>query len=222
MAGEVEGLGSIMSTGTASGILNGVVIIVALLAVLGVIALAGWLYYKKVYLYKQFKCVIFYRNGFGQLDQKVDDAGIFVDSRTKNKRLFLKKANVGLSADKIPYIRSSKSSTIYLLQTGLKNFQFINIDIQEPKIAMTVGEEDVNWAINAYDRQKKLFQTNKWMELLPFIAIAFVSIIILVIFIYFFKNFDVLKDVAIALKDVASELVKTRADTIIETVATNV
>ena len=42
-----------------------------------------------------------------------------------------------------------------------------------------------------------------FMQYLPFMMLAFVSIIILVMFIYFFKEFDTLKDVAIALKEAA-------------------
>jgi len=213
--GVFDMLGTGAGGATASGILNGVVMIVGAIIVFGVIFLASKWYMDNVKRYKQFNCVIFQRNGFGQLEQKRDQAGIFTDGRTKNKRLYLKNCKVGLDPDNVPYISTRGTKVIYLLQTGLKNFRFINIDIKEPNIDMTVGEEDVNWAINAYERQKALFQDSKWMQLLPFIAIAFVTIIILVIFIYFFKNFDVLKDVAIALKETASELAKANADTVI-------
>lgn len=208
-------LGGLVSTGTASGVLNFVVILVGIVVVGIIIAVIAWMYYSKVHIYKQFKCVIFQRNGFGQLEQKFDMGGIFVDPKTKNKRFFLKRANVGLDADNLPYISAGVSKTVYLLQTGLKNFRFININIAEPKVSLTVGEEDVNWAVNSYERQKKLFQDSKWMQLLPFIAIAFVSIIILIIFIYFFKNFSVLENVALALKEAAVEIAKASADTVI-------
>jgi len=165
----------------------------------GIVGGALWLYLKKK-RYSEYKCVVWERDGFGQLNETYDKAGIFVDNKTKNKRFFLKKANVGLNADNVPYI-PSKRKIVYLLRTGLKNFQFIKPNISNPSINLDVGEEDVNWAINAYDRQKKLFNQNILMQYLPFIALAFTSIIILIIFIYFFKDFSVLKDVALALKE---------------------
>jgi len=213
--GALDVLGTQGVASTADGILNGVVMVVGAIIVFGIVFLAGKWYMDNIKRFQQFNCVIFQRNGFGQLEQKRDKAGIFVDGKTKNKRLFLKNAKVGLNPDNVPYISSGASKTIFLLQTGLKNFRFINIDIKEPNINMTVGEEDVNWAINAYERQKALFQDSKWMQLLPFIAIAFVSIIILTIFIYFFKNFDVLQDVALALERTAGEIAKANADTVI-------
>jgi len=213
--GVLDVLGTQGVASTADGILNGVVMVVGAIIVFGIVFLAGKWYMDNIKRFQQFNCVIFQRNGFGQLEQKRDKAGIFVDGKTKNKRLFLKNAKVGLNPDNVPYISSGASKTIFLLQTGLKNFRFINIDIKEPNINMTVGEEDVNWAINAYERQKALFQDSKWMQLLPFIAIAFVSIIILTIFIYFFKNFDVLQDVALALERTAGEIAKANADTVI-------
>lgn len=208
-------MGGLLSSGTASGLLNGVVMMISLVVIIGTIAIGLWLYFEKIHKYRHFKCIIFQRNGFGQLEQKQDKAGIFVDRKTKNKRFFLKRAMVGLDPDNVPYMSGGKKKTVYLLQTGLKNFRFINVNINEPAIKLTVGEEDVNWAINAYERQKKLFQDSIWLQILPFITIAFVTIIILVIFIYFFKNFDVLKDVAIALRETASELAKANADTVI-------
>jgi len=189
-------------TGVASGALNigilvGVVLIVGGLVIATTVLLLKW---KK---FSQYECIIFEKDGFGQLKYKTDMAGIFVDSKTKNKRLFLKKNNVGLNPDNVPYLSGKKGlKTIYLYQTGLKNFHYIRMNVTD-KFDITVGEEDVNWAINAYDRQKKLFNQSLLMQLMPFIALAFTSIIILIIFIYFFKDFAVLKDVAIALKEAA-------------------
>lgn len=153
--------------------------------------------------YTEFKCIIWEKDGFGQLNERYDKAGIFVDGKTKNKRFFLKKANVGLDPDNVPYLPTRGKKVVYLLRTGLKNFHFIRPTVSNPNIYLSVGEEDVNWAINAYDRQKKLFDQSMFMQYLPFMMLAFVSIIILVMFIYFFKEFDTLKDVAIALKEAA-------------------
>lgn len=180
-------LASLVSLGSKA--LIGIAMFLSLLVVASLIALAIWAYnrWKK---YQQFVCIIWELDGFGQLAETKDKAGIFVDSKTKNKRFFLKKANVGLEPDNVPYISRGKLKTVYLLRTGLKNFRFIKPRLVQSLMTFVVGEEDVNWAVNAYDRQKKLFMESKFMQLLPFITLAFISIIILIIFIYFFKDFD--------------------------------
>jgi len=191
------------------GILILTIIIIGAVSIVAVILLLKW---RK---YSQFDCVIFEKDGFGQLRKSSDKAGIFVDPKTKNKRLFLKKNKVGLDPDNVPYISGSRGKkTLYLYQTGLKNFHFIRMNITKD-FDITVGEEDVNWAINAYDKQKKLFGSPMWLQLMPFIALAFTSIIILVIFIYFFRNFDTLTDVAVALKEAAQAMAQAKSGTTI-------
>jgi ATP-dependent Zn protease len=174
----------------------------------GITFLVTW--YRK---YSQYQCVIFKRDGFGQLTQAQDTAGVFVDSKTKNKRLYLRRNKVGLNADKIPYIPIGGKKVIYLLQTGLKNFHYIKVNINEDNIMFSVGEEDVNWSINTYERGKKLFSQSLLMQLLPFMLVAFVTIIILVIFIYFFKEFSTLKDFAALMKDTSANLASAKTGT---------
>jgi len=186
-------------SGVASGALNVVILIVFMLVVLAVVAAVILLVFK-YRKYSEYDCVIFEKDGFGNLRYKTDKAGIFVDGKTKNKRLFLKKNNVGLDPDNVPYIGGSKSKKVYLFQNGLKNFRYIYMNICGD-FGFSVGEEDVNWAVNAYDRQKKMFQNTLLMQLLPFLVIAFVSIIILIMIIYILKDFNVLKDVAINLRE---------------------
>ena len=190
----------------------GIMIFVCLFV--GSIAVAITVLYLRWKKYQDFECIIFRRDGFGQLSQKKDMAGIFVDGKTKNKRFFLKREKVGLDPDNVPFLQGMKGNkTVYLFQTGLKNFQFIRVNIDESRITLNVGEEDVNWAINSYERQKKLFQQSIWIQILPFIVLAFISIVILIIFIYFFKNFDVLKDVAVALKEAATQIAQAKSGT---------
>lgn len=195
-----------------SGIALSIVILILSVLFIGGVVIGFIFLYKNWKRFNEFSCIIWEENGFGQLTETRDKAGIFVDSKTNNKRFFIKKANVGLDPDKVPYVPTigggyfSAPKTVYLYRTGLKNFHFIKPNIQSPKITLTVGEEDVNWAINAYDRQKKLFSTSKLMQFLPYIAIAFVSIIILVMFIYFFKEFGTLKEMAVEFKEVAKIL----------------
>jgi len=166
--------------------------------------------------YTQFKCVIFQRDGFGQWNERSDNAGIFIDKKTHNKRFFMRKNKVGLDPDNVPYIPSGNKKVVYLLQTGLKNFQFINIDLKTPsKVVLKVGEEDVNWAVNAYERQKKMLAQSLFMQLMPYMIIAFVSIIILVIFIYFFREFSTLKDMAELLHGMSENVAQAKSGTVV-------
>jgi len=159
---------------------------------------AGW-YGIKWKRYREFNVIWFDRDN---LSAGTDKAGIFVDAKTKNKRFFLKKGNVGLDPDNVPWKMIGGGwfggkKTVFLKRTGLKNFQFININIQgNPQTKIEVGEEDVNWAINAYERQKKVFSESTLLMLMPYFALAFVSFTILILFIQLFKNFGVLKEVA--------------------------
>lgn len=185
------------------------IILIITLVIVGVIV---FLIAKKVLkeLQYKYKCIIFEEGNDSAI---VDKAGVFIDKKTQNKRFFLKKANVGLNPDKIPYKTAvagfGVTKYVFLLKTGLKNFRYLNLkSSSNPGFYVSVGEEDVNWAINAYERQKKLFSQTLLMQLMPFIALAFTSIIILIIFIYFFKEFGTLRDMAVAMQEAAKELAK--------------
>jgi len=165
--------------------------------------------------FSQFTCVIWGQDGFGQVTESTDKAGIFIDTKTQNKRLFLRKANVGLDPDNVPYVQRGSKKVIYLLKTGLKNFRYVKPNITANDVALDVGEEDVNWGINAYERQKKVFGQNALLQYLPFIALAFVSIIILILFIYFFKQFGVLAKVAESLRLAAEAWAASQGGTVV-------
>jgi hypothetical protein len=206
-------IGGMLNTG--SGLLSFAIILMAVLFLGGLVAL-GIYFYSQWKKYQEFKCIIWERDGFGQIRETYDMAGIFVDNKTHNKRFFLKKAKVGLQPDDVPYIPTAgNKKEVYLLRTGLKNFQFIKPVIDRENFKFSVTEEDVNWAINSYERQKKLFDSNLLMQLLPYIMLAFVSIIILILFIYFFKNFGVLKEVAVAFKDAAQALAQANSGQVV-------
>ena len=192
-------------TSVGSQALNIFIIIFIAVSAIAIIGGLVWLYmmYRK---YSQYTCIIFERDGFGQFSEKRDMAGIFVDRKTKNKRFYMRKYKVGLNPDNVPYIQSGKKRVVYLYRTGLTNFHFININIKHPDVTMTVGEEDVNWAVNAYERSKKIFNQSMWMQIIPFIGLVFVCIAIIVVFIYFFQDFETLYQMAEAMKEAAKQI----------------
>lgn len=154
--------------------------------------------------YQQFHIVIYFKDGFGQWRMKYDSGGVFEDRKTHNRLLFLKNSGVGLTANNIPYIQNEKNKKIvYLLQTGQKNFKYIHININDEFFKFSFGEEDLNWGLNAYEKQKKLSQSSLFMQLLPFIVMAFFGIMILAMVIYVLKDFKVLESVSGNLVEVA-------------------
>lgn len=212
MAGElaiIESLGS-----SALGL---VVLVIAVLILVGIV-IAITLMVLKLRKYKQFNVVIWQKDGFGQFIQKHDEGGIFIDSKTGNKRLFLRFAGVGLTPDNVPYLSSSKGAkTIYLLQVGLKNFKFIKPEIGSEYIHFTVGEEDVNWASNDYEAQKKRFNTGWLQQYLPFIILGFTIMVMLVMFIYIFNKLPLFLEIAKEMKNVAQLLAQAKTGTTVIT-----
>ena len=186
------------------------IILLSLLIFGGFAWLGLWAWMKKK-RFDEFDVVIWTKDGFGQIVQKVDKAGVFLDRKTMNKRFYLKFANVGLDPDNVPYIVQNGRKKVYLQQVGLKNFKFIKPNYTDDEIKFEVGEEDVNWASNSYERQKKIFGDNKLLQYLPFIILAFVCLVILILFIYFFKQFPVLKETALAFKEAAVALAQAQA-----------
>jgi uncharacterized membrane protein len=202
--------------GMGTGALSIFVIGALVVLVVAVIGVGYWLHRQRK-KYSAYRCVVWERDGFGQLRMLFDDAGIFIDKKTNNKRFFMKLANVGLEPDNIPYLPASDNKKyVFLLRTGLKNFTFIKPNVGPTgQIVLKVGEEDVNWAINSYERQKKIFASNTLMAYMPFIALAFVSLVILVIFIYFFRNFKVLAQVADSLNLAAQAMAQASSGTLV-------
>ncbi len=201
--------------GITSNLLNIAFMIGAVLIVVVILIVLVWIVIRQM-KYGKFHVVVWENDAYGNTRETYDKAGIFVDNKTRNKRFFMLKAKVGLNPDNVPYVTGKKGkAVVYLLRTGLKNFRFIKPRITDGAYSFSVGEEDVNWAVNAYERAKKTFSQSKLLEYMPFIVFGFVSLVILIIFIYFFRNFDVLKEVAVELKEAARQVAQARAGTLV-------
>ena len=206
-------MANIIDFGAASsGLLNvAIVLSILVISLLLVWAVFTFVNYQK--RYREFTIVIWEKDGFGQFRQTHDKGGIFVDKKTNDKRLYLKKNKVGLECNNIPYIPTGDGKKmVYLLKVGSKNYTYIKPNVKSD-LSFTLGEEDVNWGLQAYQKQKANFGTNSLLQWLPYISLIIVSVIILIIFVYFFKNFEVLKDVAIAFEKAATELAKYHGNT---------
>lgn len=199
--------------GWSGNALNGFVLIAFIVVVCALIGFGAWAYYREK-RFKEYTVIVWFRDALGNTHQSVDYGGVFLDKKTNNKRLFLKFANVGLSADEIPFIPGAQGKRyVYVYRKGLKNFFYLKPQLDLAGVSINVGEEDVNWAVNSYERAKKLFAASTLMQYLPFILLAFVSIIILVMFIYFFKDFKYIKEAAEAFAEAAKAYQATHAGT---------
>jgi uncharacterized membrane protein YciS (DUF1049 family) len=198
-----------------SGSLNTLLIVVVIIVVAGLLG-AFYFLYQRNKRYQEYTCIVWFRDGFGQLSQLHDGAGVFIDRRTRNKRFFMRKANVGLSPDNIPFVNGPDGKKyVYLYRNGLKNFYFLKPQVSMDGVNIKVGEEDVNWAVNDYIVTKEMFTLSSLLQYLPYISLAIVSIIIMVVFIYFFKNFDVLREASVNLKEAALALRDLQSNTTI-------
>ncbi len=159
---------------------------------------------------------IFDKDANGQIIQQKDDkGGIFIDRKTNYRLFLLRRTKFGLDPDEIPYILTSKGQKIvYILQTGLKNFQYMVPKIvNDSQIVFNVQDEDVAWAMNAWERYKNPYK-NKFLEhIMPFIGMAFVFLLVIISLYYIFKHIGVLSEVANAFKDAATEFAKVQTGT---------
>lgn len=194
--------------------MNILAIVVIIIVTMASVASLTWLIIRNK-RYKQFRCIVWEKGINGAIIQSEDGAGIFTNRKTNNKRFWMKKANVGLIPDNIPYIQHGKEKLVYLVRVGLKNFYFLKPDVGAPgDISFTVGEEDVNWSINAYEAAKKRFSNSLLMQLLPFAVLIFVCLIILILFLNLFKKFDSLKEMLAMLLEIAKYLAQAKTGVI--------
>jgi competence protein ComGC len=128
--------------------------------------------------------------------------------KTGNKLFYLKYAKVGLKPDNVSFLINSKGrKVVYLLKYGFKNFVFISPVVNDVgRVTFRVGEEDINWAVNSYESNKKRFSQSLLFQLLPFLVLAVISVIILIMMIYLFKQFSVFSDVAGSIRETAVAL----------------
>lgn len=167
--------------------------------------------------YGRYICEIWEFNDEGQLINVYEDkAGVFYDSNTKSRLLFLKNAKTALNPDKIPYFYRNNKRIIYLNKTGEKNYHYINPKIKSGHITLSVGEEDVNWAEGAFERGIKTTSSqDKFTQMLPYIIWALVIVGTLILLIKVMNNIVIIRDVMELLKEVTVELGKARAGTVV-------
>lgn len=193
--------------------------IVLFLAGMGILGVGGgigvWRFFKWK-RYNGFNVTIFAEDSFGQKVIRHDRGGIFVEGKTNNKKLFIEKENVGLDYDKLKYIIDSKGKkNIFLVCNKDKDYHFIYPEFVKPtNLQFTMGEEDLNWGINAYERAKNAYDfKNMIMQYLPFAGLVFLGMIFIVFVVVVLKKFDVFVTLADKLHEIALVLKEASTNT---------
>lgn len=184
----------------ADQLINVVLMIIIPLLVIGVAVFVGF-FLKNLKKYKQFIVYIFEKDAFGNVKLSVDEAGMFVDKKTGNKRLFLKRNKVGLSTDNVPVVTKSKgASAIFLFKKGTKNFAYLNMNVDDSNFVISVTEEDVNWALQDYEGVKKRLQ-HPLLQYLPIIGVVAAGLIIIIMVFVVMNKFGVFADMVSTAKE---------------------
>jgi len=198
-------------------------LVISLIVLVGAGLLAWFIWREKRYDTSTFVLDVDFETGQINGLKPFGRGGVFVDGKTKNKRFFLKGDTVGLDPDKVPYVNLlggnnplKPNKGVILVQTGLKNFRFIRPTVNANKtLLFKVGEEDVNWAINAYERQKKVFGTSLFEKVLPYIPLVICTFGLVIIIVTVFKNLPEVKELLIEMKHITENLKVAKMGTVI-------
>ena len=186
---------------------GGGILVIIILATIGSLI---WWFYSQAKKWKQFVCIIFSKDAFGNAIREIDNAGIFLDKTTNMKRFFIKKANIGLDPDKVKYIMSTDGKTkyVYLRKYAPKNFAFYDLTklLEKDNAQLSVTEQDVNWALQEFRKHKALDNKNFWNQYGTYIIWGFAVISTLVLFALLVQKFEILSSVASSISAAATAL----------------
>ncbi len=207
--GNLPEFGADIVSGISGGIFTGLLI--------G--GLAAFLYY--YFRIKKYNYVVrvYEKDKEGNtIEKDTDKGGIFIDKTTQYRLFVLKKYKVGLTPDKVPYMLKIQGNKVFrvvnVLQTGLKNFQYLN----KPSIALNPGitfdvqDEDIAWALNAWEKFRLPSKHALLEKLIPHLAIAITGVFVIAIIYVMFKeggfNADLIRQLADAATKISDNLAK--------------
>ncbi len=136
---------------------------------------------------------------------KQDIGGIFIKGEIK--RFYLKKNQVGLDPDNVPFMFTSGGSKLVTLwQTGVKSFRYALPSINyNPGFTIKVGEEDVNWAIATYNEWKARHETQNFIQKYGFMILWGLTVMgTVALFWIVAQKFDILAEAVDVLKGIGT------------------
>lgn len=211
--------------GMFSGAISGVLALAGLLLVIGAVAGTAW-YVRYIRQFNIKAEIISTRANIGGIDQyKIifDKAGLLYDKKDKNYFFRIKDMKVDLpqppfnvliptdAGNMVKIWQKSAEEFVFLLPDTINHDVIIRQDGKAyPSATLNVKqvEGDVAyWNVKRKERDKNLFSPQGLlMQLLPFIVPMLMFVLVIFISWMVLKQFEVLKDVAVSLKETAQVL----------------
>ena len=175
--------------------------LITITIILGLVLL-GVITYKYIQKkkYGQYRIIIIEKDSTGNTHEYYDRAGIFTNKKTGLKLLFLEKMKKGLNPNNVPYVTSKDKKgrlikTVYLVRTGVSNFKYCHIKVEDGILNFTVGEEDVNWAAQEIENIRRTFNKDSWLnKFAPYILFIVTILIVMIVLISLFNKMSVIKE----------------------------
>ena len=203
------GLSGMTSGVSMSGLLNGLKWFLIIVLVAGLIGYITYYFLSKK-KYKEYRVEILDKDSNDNVYKTFDKGGVFLDKKTGNRLLFIEKAKVGLNPNNIPYISTIDNKgrlikTVTLRRIGVNNYVFVHVSLGD-KIAVTIGEEDLNNAAQEMNKIRRTYDKKSWLDklLAPIIFIVTIMII-MIILLTLFNKFAIIKDVSSNMLEITKE-----------------
>jgi hypothetical protein len=164
--------------------------------------------------YGQYRIEILDRDENGNVYKDYDKAGVFLDKKTGLRLLFLDKAKIGLNPNNIPYVSSREKTgfiikketiikTVYLRRIGVNNYVFIHVKVNPDNTIISVGEEDLNNAVQEMSKIRRKYDKKSWWdENKPIVVWIITIMIIMIIMLVLFNKFTILEEVSKNMLDI--------------------
>lgn len=216
---SASGLFSFGNFASGASMLALLLIIVFGVFVLATLAFFGYRSFNSRTLYKTQVHIYYQEPGTKSPIYYTDKGGVFTNKKTNMKRFYLQNQRVGLNPDNIPFIFGKKGQKIVTLwQTGIKSFRYVNPTVSDnPGLKFNVGEEDVNWALVAFNEWVNRFKVSSFLQQYGHMILWAVTVMGTLFLLFFvMEKFDVLASVANSLNEAAQAMKQASVGTIVE------
>lgn len=194
----------------------------AAIFLVALLAIGGWLLFRRFANKKKYdySVHIYHQEpGSSMPIERWDRGGIFTDPKSNIKAFWLEKNGVPLNPDNIPItFNNTGKKIVTLLQTGLKNFRYVNPSVSSnPGFIFKVGEDDVNWAINSFSQWWSHFKKDSFIQKYGGMMIFALAVVgSLMLFYFVAQKFDTIGTAAQALQTAAEALRSTNVGTVLQ------
>jgi hypothetical protein len=172
---------------------------------------------------------IFRKDANGDIiEQSNEKGGIFIDKKTNFRLFFFKKLKFGMNPDTIPYkikivntfFGQKAIKIVNVMQTGLRNYQYLTPVFGNPKLEFMVNDTDVANAVNAYERNTKQFSNLMMQNIIAVGGMVFVFLTIVIGLYLIFKeggfNADLIRQLSANAKEISQNMVQAAGVTVVK------